>query len=67
MSIGTNLKRLLDARGISAVELAFRSGHNPETIYRWLRDDRDPSLASLRLIADVLGCEPGDIIAEQAV
>lgn len=58
MPFGANLKRLLDARGMSVTELAGLTGLNRGTLYSYLRRDTkkvDPAVVK-KLIA-VLGPE----------
>lgn len=49
------LAHLLTKRGITAAELAEAAGLHRATIFRWLRAERDPSLADLDAVAQALG------------
>ncbi len=48
-------------KGMTAAELARQSGIPKQHISNWTRGVGDPADKSLRRVAEVLGCSPGDI------
>lgn len=66
-SAGSRLRSYVDAHwtrkqgGIRA--LAERMNTTAETVYQWFRDDREPSLAHLRAMAEAFGVTRSEIVA----
>lgn len=55
MNIGDTIKRELEARGMSQVELAEKAGLKEVSISRYINNTRKPSYESLIAIADAFG------------
>ncbi len=55
------LKKLLDAKGSSQLELANTLGRDKTTVNRWVKNSREISWDNAEKIAAVLGCHPVDI------
>jgi transcriptional regulator with XRE-family HTH domain len=60
------LRALREAKGVSRLELAKRSGLASVSIWRFETGKRTPTLDSLRKLADALD-EPLDVVAEAVV
>jgi len=45
-------------------KLAAVLGCEPQSIYRWERGEREPSLATLRRLAQALGASAGDLVGD---
>ena len=57
------LKKLLDEKGSSQLELANTLGRDKTTVNRWVKNSREISWDNAEKIASVLGCHPVDIYA----
>ena len=57
------LKKLLDEKGSSQLELANTLGRDKTTVNRWVKNSREISWDNAEKIAAVLGCHPVDIYA----
>ena len=55
------LKKLLDEKGSSQLELANTLGRDKTTVNRWVKNSREISWDNAEKIASVLGCHPVDI------
>ena len=55
------LKKLLDEKGSSQLELANTLGRDKTTVNRWVKNSREISWDNAEKIATVLGCHPVDI------
>ncbi len=55
------IKRLRERRGLSVGELAARCEVDRKTIYRWQKGG-PAYMDNVAMLADVLGCEPGQLI-----
>jgi transcriptional regulator with XRE-family HTH domain len=57
--------RIRAARGaMPRHKLAAVLGCEPQSIYRWERGEREPSLATLRRLAQALGTSPAALVGE---
>ena len=56
------LAELRKSKGLTQQEFAEKIGISNKSLSRYERGDRNPSLAELKRIADVLGCEINDLI-----
>jgi transcriptional regulator with XRE-family HTH domain len=66
MSVGKNIKRYRMAAGLSQNELASRAGINQSNLSRIERlDDNNCTVATLKAIAEVLGCSITELIGEE--
>lgn len=59
--IPARLRRAMDDRGWSSVDLAHRSGVRQATISGWLRGEYLPRLDQLGAVADALGMSRGQL------
>lgn len=55
------LKKLLDEKGSSQLELANTLGRDKTTVNRWVKNSREISWDNAEKIANVLGCHPVEI------
>ncbi len=55
------LSRLLNEREMTAYRLAKSLQWKPDTIYRYLRGERSPSIRRLQTISNHLNCEVKDL------
>ena len=63
MKIATNkIKNIMDKKGISTVELAFRMGVKESWIYAVLAGDQGKTFKSVERLAKALGVEELEII-----
>ena len=60
--VGVRLRAAIEQADISQSELARRISVDRTTIARYLAGNLTPRLVTLRRIADVLGCQPGDLV-----
>lgn len=67
MTIGKNIKRFRESLGISISELARRAGHPAATINIIERSNRDPSLKTLKNIAEALKIPIDNLIFEDKI
>lgn len=56
-----DLKREMDRRGLTAADLARRSGINKGTLYHYLRGDYVPKMERVATIAQALNVSPADL------
>ena len=63
MTLGTKIRTARELADVRAVELARAVGVTPNTIYRWERDEVEPSVSTLEAVAQALG---GDLLLEFA-
>lgn len=63
--IGTNLRRLRKARGLSQETLAHDAGMSLRFLAGLERGEENPSLQSLVKLATALGVKPGALFEEQ--
>ncbi len=61
-SLGTNLRRLREARGISQRILAQKIGVSMPTVSMWESDQRRPVLKRLNQICEILGVSAGELM-----
>lgn len=62
-----NLKNMMDKRGMSATELAYKSGVGERYIGFITQGVRSPSLKVAMKMAQALGCKVEDIFCLQSV
>ena len=62
MTIGEKIKRLLKEKGMSQNELARRAGMSSSGMSTIITGAFEPRMDNLRQIAQVLGCQPGDLL-----
>lgn len=63
--LGDNIKRLMRKNGYTQKELAIRSGCSECSISRYLNNDREPNVKSLKNIAIALGVTVDDLLKEE--
>ena len=61
------LSELRKKRGLTQAGLAEQVGVEQPTIQRWEKGKREPNLEQLTRLADILGVEPGDLLASNVV
>jgi transcriptional regulator with XRE-family HTH domain len=64
--VGTNVRKLRVAKGLSQERLAFAAEIDLTYMGGIERGKRNPSLLVLVGIANALGCEPADLLAKPA-
>lgn len=62
MSIGTNIKRIRESRGMQQTDLSDRVNVSQTMICLIERERKTPSVALLADIAEALGCTMDDIV-----
>lgn len=56
------LRRRIEEAGLTQRELARRAGLAESTVSQYLQAKREPTLLSLRALADALGCPADDLL-----
>ncbi len=56
------LRRLREAKGFTAEDLAYLAGVSSRTVYALEAGHNFPRRATQRVLADALGCSPRDLI-----
>ena len=64
LTFAVALRVRLDAEGISAYELAERSGVSRQLIGKYLNDGTEPTFANVLRLAEALGCSANDLAYE---
>lgn len=64
MSVGENIRRIREARGLNQRQLADRVGIAQPWVCQIERGTKNPSLQVSKLIAEVLGCTLDDLLAD---
>ena len=64
MSFGTNLRRAMQARGISTAELARRLGIKSQSVSQWRSDQTRPTGARFDELCRVLGISAAELIGQ---
>lgn len=62
VSFGPYLQRLMAERGYTTADLSRACGVSEATIGRWIREEKEPALSTLRAAAPHLGVRLGDLI-----
>ncbi len=62
--VGENLKRLRTLNALTQAQLAERAGLTTAAVARIERDENEPRMTTLRKLADALGVEPRELIAD---
>jgi transcriptional regulator with XRE-family HTH domain len=60
-SFAAQLQRLMDAREMNQSELARLSGVTRQTVSRIVQGHTTPGAATVRVLADALGVDPGAV------
>ena len=65
MTIGEKIKQRLKEKGMSQNELARRAGLSSSGVSTIINGTFEPRMDNLRQIAQVLDCQPGDLIDDE--
>lgn len=65
MSVGDNIRRIREEKGLTAAHIARQTRVTPQMICQIERGTRSPSLQLGAEIARVLGCTMEDLLAER--
>jgi transcriptional regulator with XRE-family HTH domain len=65
-TVGANILRLREGKGLTQRELATRIGMDPIGISRWERGKTMPRPETVELVAEALGVDVGDIYVRSA-
>ncbi len=66
MSIGSNIKKLREEKGISQIELAKIANVSDKAVSTWENDIKTPRMGAIQKIADYFGIPKSAIIEEEA-
>lgn len=61
------LKEILEKRGLTQVWLSDQIGVSVVSVNNWCQNKNDPSLKTLKKMADVLGIKIADLIIEENI
>jgi transcriptional regulator with XRE-family HTH domain len=61
--LGSNVRRLRRAKGISQEELALDAGMKRSYLSDLERGTRNPTVRALGRLAEALGCDPADLLS----
>ena len=61
------LKEILEKRGLTQVWLSDQIGVSVVSVNNWCQNKNDPSLKTLKKMADVLGVKIADLIIEENI
>ena len=64
--LGNNIRRIRKEKGITIQDLATATGLSPSFISRMERGDLNPSIASVKKLADALGIQVGSLFQEDS-
>jgi transcriptional regulator with XRE-family HTH domain len=64
--VGANLKRIRESRGLSQTRLGGRAEINPATVNQIEMGSRNPSVATLERLAEVLGVPVAALFMEES-
>ena len=67
MTIGEKIKQRLKEKGMSQNELARRAGLSSSGVSTIINGTFEPRMDNLRQIAQVLDCQPGDLIDDENI
>lgn len=54
-TLGEMIREARQSADVSVADLAERTGVAANTVYRWERDELEPSISTLRIVAGALG------------
>ena len=66
MSVGNNIKRRREEKGLSQNELAEKIGCSRSLIAQFEIDNKMPTLAMGKAIADIFGCTVDELVSGKA-
>jgi len=61
------LKEILEKRGLTQVWLSDQIGVSVVSVNNWCQNKNDPSLKTLKKMADVLGIKIADLLIEENI
>lgn len=61
------LKEILEKRGLTQVWLSYQIGVSVVSVNNWCQNKNDPSLKTLKKMADVLGIKIADLIIDENI
>ncbi len=64
--LGAQIDHVLDEQDVPVSELAAALGVREETVHRWIRGDKPPSICRIKQIADALGVMAFDLLPRAA-
>lgn len=59
--MGAKIRQLREQAGLTQKQLAEAVGVDQSAVARWENEENNPTAARIMQIADVLGCNPGDL------
>ena len=65
MSIGKNIKRLRESRGLTQAELGKIAGVTDKAVSTWENGSADPRMGAIQKIADYFGVKKADILDDE--
>ncbi len=60
----TTIRHFRKRKGLTQAELATALGVTPSAVTMWENGDREPNIATIRKLCEVLGCTADELIAE---
>ena len=66
MSIGKNIKRLRESRGLTQAELGKIAGVTDKAVSTWENGSADPRMGAVQKMADYFGVKKSDIIDDDS-
>ena len=64
MTVGGNIRKIRERRGITQTELAIRLGISSRTVSSWEVNRTEPKMGMLEKVCMVLNCRKSDIIED---
>lgn len=62
--MGAKIRQLREQRGMTQKQLADALGLSQVAICLWETGENVPTIQNLYRLADILGCEPGELLAK---
>ncbi len=62
LSLGQRIRKARIAAGLRQADVAARMGTQAPCVCFWEREQREPTLSSLRRLASAIGCKVADLI-----
>lgn len=62
--MGAKIRQLRERRGMTQKQLADALGLSQVAICLWETGENVPTIQNLYRLADILGCEPGELLAK---
>lgn len=59
--MGAKIRQFREQAGLTQKQLAEAVGVDQSAVARWENEENNPTAARIMQIADVLGCNPGDL------